>query len=152
LSANRDAPRSGYFAVAAEAARTADAKQARRIRGPLPWCWMVIRLLAAAASAMGPADATRLGASATTRWLPSWRTGPGLGVSLVWPKPTERSGEVGGRRPDLKTMGGALALVLTCVTIAANSLFICNERSGASSEEAEFQQHVGASLAPQSEP
>jgi len=24
---------------------------------------------------------------------------PRLGVSLVWPKPAERSGEVGGRRP-----------------------------------------------------
>ena len=86
----------------AAAARTADAKQVRRILAIAMVLDGHARLLAAGPAAWtGRRCAT--GCIATTRmgWRGS-RTGPGLGVSCVWPKPSGakwRSGEVGRRRP-----------------------------------------------------
>jgi len=89
----------------AEAARTADAKQARRILAIAMVLDGHSRLLAAQASAMDR-QTLRDWCIATTRMAwPGWRTGPGLGVSLVWPKPSGAKWRSGGRRPDLKTDG-----------------------------------------------
>ena len=109
---NRDyTPRSEYFAVAGGGARTADAKQARRILAFAMVLDAHARLLAAQAGAMDrrtPRDrGHRYNADGLGGWLgrmawPGWWTGPGLGVGLVRPKPGGakwRSGEVGGRRP-----------------------------------------------------
>ena len=67
----------------AEAARTADAKQARRILAIAMVLDGHSRMLAAQAGAMDR-QTLRDWVIATTRmaWL-GWRTGPGLGVSLV---------------------------------------------------------------------
>jgi len=55
---------------------------------------------------------------ATTRMAwPGWRTGPGLGVSLVWPKPS--GSEVAKwveDGPDLKTDGVVRWRCADCVT------------------------------------
>ena len=91
----------------AEAARTADAKQARRILAIAMVLDAHARLLAAQAGAMDrrtPRDrGHRYNADGLGRMAwPGWWTGPGLGVGLVRPKPGGakwRSGEVGGRRP-----------------------------------------------------
>ena len=68
----------------AEAARTADAKQARRILAIAMVLDGHSRMLAAQAGAMDRQTLRDWGCIATTRmaWL-GWRTGPGLGVSLV---------------------------------------------------------------------
>jgi len=108
----------------AEAARTADAKQARRILA-LPWCWMVIRgcWLRRPVPWTGRRYAT--GCIATTRmaWpgcgpAPAWR-------QLVWPKPSERSGKWVEDGPDLKTDAWCAGAVLTCVTALRQIQWVC---------------------------
>src|ERR1700731_1727066 len=70
----------------AEAARTADAKQARRILAIAMVLDEHPRLLAGQAGGIARRCVTGFIATTPTAWRGS-RTGPGLGVSRVWPKP-----------------------------------------------------------------
>jgi len=89
----------------AEAARTADAKQARRILA-IAWCWMVIRAVGRAGSAMDR-QTHATGYIATTRMALAGLTDrprPGRQPRLAEPSGAEvRSGVEDG--PDLKNDG-----------------------------------------------
>jgi len=90
----------------AEAARTADAKQARRILAIAMVLDGHSRLLAAQASAMDRQTLRDWMHRYNADGLAGLADRPGLGVSLVWPKPSGakwRSGWKDG--PDLKTDG-----------------------------------------------
>src|SRR3979411_2653590 len=84
----------------AEAARTADAKPARRILAIAMVLEEHPRLLAASGRWNGSPDAARLGSSLQRR-----RLGGARGPAPAWASaafsrsPMERGGEVGGRRP-----------------------------------------------------
>jgi len=83
----------------AEAARTADAKQARRILAIAMVLDGHSRLLAAQASAMDRQTLRDWVHRYNADGLAGWRTGPGLGVSLVWPKPSGAKWRSGWKTP-----------------------------------------------------
>ena len=71
----------------AEAAQTADAKQARRILAIAMLLDEHPRLLAAQAGGMDRQTLRDWVHRYNADGWRGWRTGPGLGVSRVWPKP-----------------------------------------------------------------
>src|ERR1700730_15741511 len=84
---NRDYTPRSVSQLRAEAVRTADAKQARRILAIAMVLDEHPRLLAAPAGGMDRQTLRDWGHRDNPDGLVGSRTGPGLGVSRVWPKP-----------------------------------------------------------------
>jgi len=139
----------------AEAARTADAKQARRILAIAIGAGWSFAAVGRAGQCHGPADATRLGTSLQHGWL---------GRAHDRPRPGRQPRLAEAQRSEVAKVGGRTALTSKtdgvvrwrCADlrdrIAAKFNVHLHERSvGKLLKKMNFKQHVGASVHPQSD-